>query len=258
MSLLNDKTALVTGGGRGIGRAIALELAARGVRVAVAARSTEELEATAAEIRAAGGDAHVLTADLGASGAGTQLGRGALAALGTVDILVNNAAVVWPLGASATIDPERWAQAFTVNVVAPAALSFALLGGMLERGWGRIANVSTGIVAAPAAMVGGNAYVATKSALEAHTINLAAELQGTGVTVNAFRPGAVDTAMQGWIRDQDPGVIGAALHERFDRMHADGGLLTPETSARALVARLEGEDTGAIWDVADQATEPRT
>jgi 3-oxoacyl-[acyl-carrier protein] reductase len=255
MSLLNDKTALVTGGGRGIGRAIALELAARGVRVAVAARSTEELEATASLIRDAGGDAHVLTADLVAPGAATELAHDALAALGTVDILINNAAVVWPLGAGATIDPEQWAQAFTINVVAPGALTFALLGGMLERGWGRVANVSTGIVAAPAAMVGGNAYVATKSALEAHTINLAAELDGTGVTVNAFRPGAVDTAMQTWIRDQDPAVIGAALHKRFEGMHADGDLITPETSARSLVARLDGDDTGAIWDVADVAAD---
>jgi NAD(P)-dependent dehydrogenase (short-subunit alcohol dehydrogenase family) len=64
-------------------------------------------------------------------------------------------------------------------------------------------------------MIGGNAYVTAKAGLEAHTVNLAAELADTGVTVNVFRPGMVDTAMQEWIRGQDPAEIGEALHERF-------------------------------------------
>jgi NAD(P)-dependent dehydrogenase (short-subunit alcohol dehydrogenase family) len=99
-------------------------------------------------------------------------------------------------------------------------------------------------------MVRGNAYVTTKAALEAHTVNLAAELRGTGVTVNAYRPGVVDTAMQGWIRRQDPERIGSGLRERFNRYYAEGALITPESSAAALLALLAGDDTGAIWDVA--------
>jgi NAD(P)-dependent dehydrogenase (short-subunit alcohol dehydrogenase family) len=75
---------------------------------------------------------------------------------------------------------------------------------------------------------------AGKTALEAHTINLAAELRGTGVTVNAYRPGGVDTAMQAWIRQQDPERIGADLHERFNRTYTGGSLITPEHSAAAL------------------------
>jgi NAD(P)-dependent dehydrogenase (short-subunit alcohol dehydrogenase family) len=70
-----------------------------------------------------------------------------------------------------------------------AELTFALLPGMLERRWGRVVNVSSGIVATPAAMVGASAYAATKAAIEAHAVNLAAELTGTGVTVNAL-PGS--------------------------------------------------------------------
>ena len=98
-------------------------------------------------------------------------------------------------------------------------------------------------------MIRGNAYATTKAALEAHTVNLAAELRGTGVTVNAYRPGGVDTAMQAWIRDQDPERIGTELHERFNRNFAEGTLITPEHSAAALIAHLAGDDTGAIWDV---------
>jgi len=108
--------------------------------------------------------------------------------LGTVEVLVNNAAVVWPLGPTSLIDPADWAAAMAINVIGPVTLTRALLPGMLERGWGRIVNVSSGIAAYPAAMIGGNAYAATKAALEAHTLNLAAELAGSGVTVNASAP----------------------------------------------------------------------
>ena len=120
---------------------------------------------------------------------------------------------------------------------------------MLEAGWGRIVNVSSAIAARPDAMVRFNAYAATKAALEAHTVNLAAELRGTGVTVNVYRPGGVDTAMQAWIRQQDPGRIGTATHERFNQNFAEGTLITPQQSAAALIAHLGGDDTGAIWDV---------
>jgi 3-oxoacyl-[acyl-carrier protein] reductase len=122
---------------------------------------------------------------------------------------------------------------------------------MLANGRGRVVNVSSG--AADGSMIGGNAYVTGKSALETHTLNLAAELDGTGVTVNAYRPGPVETAMQEWIRNQDPARIGAALHRQFVRMHAEGGLITPEYTARSLVAHLRGADTGQIWSVSAPA-----
>jgi 3-oxoacyl-[acyl-carrier protein] reductase len=112
-------------------------------------------------------------------------------------------------------------------------------------------NVSSGIVAHPEAMTRGNAYAATKAALEAHTLNLAAELRGTGVTANVYRPGRVDTAMQEWIRGQDRERIGAELHERFTRFAASGELITPGRAAASLLARLGGADNGAVWDVDD-------
>ena len=128
----------------------------------------------------------------------------AVLAAGRVDILVNNAATVEPLGPTISIPAADLRLAFEVNVVAPAALTAAVLPGMLDVGWGRVVNVSSGIAAYPAGMVRGNAYATTKAALEAHTVNLAAELRGTGVTVNAYRPGGVDTAMQAWIRSRTP------------------------------------------------------
>jgi 3-oxoacyl-[acyl-carrier protein] reductase len=90
---------------------------------------------------------------------------------------------------------------------------------------------------------------AGKTALEAHTLNFATELRGAGVTVNAYRPGGVDTAMQAWIRQQDPERIGTAAHERFNQNFAEDILITPEQSAAVLIAHLGGDDTGAIRDV---------
>jgi NAD(P)-dependent dehydrogenase (short-subunit alcohol dehydrogenase family) len=89
------------------------------------------------------------------------------------------------------------------------------------------------------------------AALEAHTVNLAAELAGTGVTVNVYRPGSVDTAMQEWFRAQPPDEIGAALHEHFQASYEQGTLITPERSARSLLTRLAGETTGEVWNAAD-------
>jgi NAD(P)-dependent dehydrogenase (short-subunit alcohol dehydrogenase family) len=245
------KTALITGAGRGIGRALALGLGGAGAWVVLLARTAAQLEETRALLREHGvpvGRVSVLPADLGDE---EDRGRAVAAALaaGRVDILVNNAATVEPLGPTAGIKAADLRLAFEVNVVAPAALTAAVLPGMLAANWGRVVNVSSGIAASPAGMIRGNAYATTKAALEAHTVNLAAELRGTGVTVNAYRPGGVDTAMQAWIREQDPGRIGAGLHERFNRNYAEGALITPGHSAAVLLAHLAGDDTGAIWDV---------
>jgi 3-oxoacyl-[acyl-carrier protein] reductase len=132
-----------------------------------------------------------------------------------------------------------------------ARLSFAVLPAMIEAGWGRIVNVSSGVAAWPASMLRANAYVTAKAALEAHTVNLAAELDGTGVTVNAYRPGTVDTTMQSWIRTRDVDQIGAPLRDRFVQYHEGGSLITPEASAASLMRRLPGGETGQIWAVSD-------
>jgi NAD(P)-dependent dehydrogenase (short-subunit alcohol dehydrogenase family) len=247
---LAGKTALVTGAGRGIGRAIALGLADAGADVILLARSTSQLAETRAGLLSRGIAAEqirVIVADVGDE---RQRHRAAETALepGRIDILINNAATVEPLGATATIPAAELRRTFEINVIAAAALTTAVLPGMLDAGWGRIVNISSAIAAHPDGMIRANAYAATKAALEAHTINLAAEMRGSGVTVNVYRPGRVDTAMQAWIRAQDPDRIGADLHERFNRSFAEGALINPEQSAAVLLAWLNGDETGAIWD----------
>lgn len=232
---MSGKAALVTGAGRGIGHAIAMGLAEAGGTIGLVARSGPELAETARHVHELGGTPLVISADLGDPGQLIELVQRVCDELGTVDILVSNADMVSPLGPSVSVDVDEWAASIAINVVAVAKLTFALLPALLDRKWGCIVNVSSGIAARPASMIGGNAYATGKAALEAHTVNLAAELADSGVTVNVFRPGPVDTAMQAWIRAQDPARIGAALHDRFSRSYETGTLITPGQS-RALAA----------------------
>jgi len=248
---LDGRRAIVTGASRGIGRAIVEQLARGGVAVALIARSEGDLDQVAAAIRSDGGTATPIVADL-ARDDPAEVARQASDQLGGVDIVINNAAVVQPLGRSGPdIDPLLWRQSLEINVTAPAMISFALLPRLLAAGWGRIVNISSGVAAHPGAMVNGNAYVTAKAAIEGHTLNLAAELDGTGVTANIYRPGTVDTAMQQSLRTQDPDKVGAFLPDRFNRLYERGGLITPEDSARSLVRRLPDPGNGQILSVSD-------
>jgi NAD(P)-dependent dehydrogenase (short-subunit alcohol dehydrogenase family) len=171
--------------------------------------------------------------------------------LGPIDVLVNNAGRVAPLGPTVNIDPQAWGAAMAVNLVGPFACIKAVLPGMLARRWGRIVNVSTG-AAAGTGMTNANAYSVSKAGLEMLTTNLAAELTGSGVTVNTVRPGAVDTAMQTQIRTGDPATISADLVQRFQVMHASGRLLPPERPAQLIVRLIAQDVTGLVVSISDE------
>lgn len=248
---LSGRVALVTGAGRGIGRSVARALAAAGASVLVVARTDGQISATVDQIRGEGGTAAALQADLAELHSLPALSTEAVRRFGPVDILVNNAATVQPIGSLVEVDWDVATVGLQLNLIAPAALSALLLPAMLDRGWGRIVNVSSGVVARPGSMRGGNVYAAGKAGLEAHTVNLAGELAGTGVTANVYRPGMVDTAMQAAVREHPTTTGTQALVDYFRRTYAEGDLLTPDHSAARLVVRLGSSDNGAVWDVAD-------
>jgi NAD(P)-dependent dehydrogenase (short-subunit alcohol dehydrogenase family) len=197
---LDGRTALVTGASRGIGAAIARALDAAGARVALAARGKSALEAVAATLV---NDPVVLVADLSDGEAPVRLAQEATAALGSVDVLVNNAAFAHR-SATTGLDVSVVDLLYAVNVRAPLLLVAALVPRMTERRRGSIVNLSSvsGVVGTPNRA----AYAATKGAIDAATRSLAIELGPVGIRVNSVAPGAVDTDL--WTRNRAvPGVI---------------------------------------------------
>jgi NAD(P)-dependent dehydrogenase (short-subunit alcohol dehydrogenase family) len=246
---LDGRVAIVTGAGRGIGRMAGLLLAEAGADIVCVARTESELDEAARAIRSTNGKALSIRADIADAGDVVTVAERVLSEFGRVDMLVNNAAVVTPLGPTVGVDMEEWSRAIEVNLVGVMRLTQLLLPGMLARASGHIVNVSSGVAVGFGAMIGGNAYTTSKAALEAHTLNLAAELEGTGVKVNVLRPGTVDTAMQSWIRSQPGDDIGHELRQKFADLHAEGHLADPEKPARVIVDLMSSETTGQIVDV---------
>jgi NAD(P)-dependent dehydrogenase (short-subunit alcohol dehydrogenase family) len=248
---LTGRTALVTGAGRGIGRAAALVLAERGARVIATARTREEIEAVADEIGRSGGEARAIPADIGDSAAVEAL----LAAAGPVDILVNNAGIIGPIVPLARSDPAAWLQNIRINLDAVYLATRLALPGMIERGWGRVVNVSSG--AARGSTPSWSAYSSAKAAVETMTRVLALELAGTGVTANAVRPGVVDTEMQVEIRGTSEAAFGADNLARF-RGYKERGVLRPPQEPAALILWLVSpaaeEVNGEVLSIDDPET----
>jgi NAD(P)-dependent dehydrogenase (short-subunit alcohol dehydrogenase family) len=244
-----DRAALVTGAGRGIGQQIAVQLAQAGVsRIALLARSLDELVTTSRLVTAAGAKPLLLPTDLGDRAQRAIATATVLDEYGRVDILVNNAGTADPMGPTVKVDPTAWAQAVELNMVAPVDLTIALLPAMLDVNWGRVVNVSSAAAAGIRLLSNTNAYVATKAGLEAHTLNLAFELADSGVTVNVYRPGQVDTTMNQHAVDRAE-AIDPAMFEFMNKARREGTLLTPAASAEALLAHLREGGNGQIWHV---------
>jgi len=222
-----DRTAVVTGASSGIGAEIARDLARRGHRVTLVARSADKLAALADEITAAGGSADVLAADLtdrptraGLLDRVTELGV-------TAEILVNNAGLS-TLGPVAGSDPEAETAMVELDVVAVVDLCSRFLPGMVERGRGAVLNVASTAAFQP--LPGQAAYAAGKAFVLSYTHSLVGELRGTGVTATALCPGPVKTAF---------GATAGFTEEQEDSSLPSVMWLSAEDVARAAVAGLD-------------------
>lgn len=192
MGELDGRVAFVTGGGRGIGRAIALAFAAAGAKVAVTGRTIDALEATCAAIVAAGGIARAVPGDVSDSGAVNEAFRLVRSTLGPVDILVNNAGITASMKFAQT-DDATWERIMRVNVTGPFYTCRAAVADMQAQGWGRIINIAS--TAALQGLPFSAPYSASKHALLGLTRSLALELARYGITSNALCPGWVETDM---------------------------------------------------------------
>ena len=207
---LEGKSALVTGGSQGLGRALGRALAEAGARVVLVARHAEPLAAAVAEIRAAGGQAHAIAADVANKDAAAVIAGQAAALVGPVDLLVNNASTLGPVPLRLLLDTdcEDLERALAVNLVGAFRLTKAIAGPMLLRGTGTIVNVTSD--AATEAYERWGAYGASKAALEQLGRVWAAELVGTGVRLTTVDPGEMDTRMHA---DAIPDANRAALSD---------------------------------------------
>jgi NAD(P)-dependent dehydrogenase (short-subunit alcohol dehydrogenase family) len=207
-----DRVALVTGAGRGLGAELARELAAAGATVVLVARSEAELADVEHSIRAAGGRAHALRADVGDPRAAARVAGAAAAMAGPVDILVHNASTLGPVPLRPLLDtePADFDQVLQVNVSGPFRLSRHVVGSMVLRRRGVVVHVSSD--AAVEAYPRWGAYSVSKAALD-HLARLqAAELEGTGVRVFAVDPGEMRTRMHAdAVPDADPATL---IHPR--------------------------------------------
>jgi NAD(P)-dependent dehydrogenase (short-subunit alcohol dehydrogenase family) len=188
---LSGQVGLVTGGGRGLGRAFALGLAKAGARIAVTARTATAVAETVEMVRRAGGKALGIPGDVCDPGAVAEIVETVESKLGPLDILVNNAGVTGPVGYDWNVDPDDWWRTFEINVRGAFLCARAVLPGMLARRRGRIVNISSG--AAFNRLPQMAVYCASKAALTQWTHCLARETQAHGVVVLAFAPGFVRT-----------------------------------------------------------------
>jgi NAD(P)-dependent dehydrogenase (short-subunit alcohol dehydrogenase family) len=238
---LQDKVTVVTGGGRGIGRAIALAFAEEGAKVVIAARTKGEIDAVAEDIRSLGRQGVGIAVDLSQREAIQPFIDRVFSQFPTVDILVNNAGVGSSQNPKSVInfDDEFWDLSLFVNLTIPYLLMKAFLPKMIAQGWGRIINISSS--GGKKGFEYASAYCASKHGIIGLTRSAALELAKMGVTVNAICPGPIRTAMLLKRLQFEAKEKGISLEEAEKSRNPMQRLIEPEEVA-ALAVYLASEE----------------
>jgi len=228
------RIALVTGASQGIGRAIALRLAASGVQVALAARNLEKLGEVAAEIAANGGVAQAFALDISSEESIKACAKAVIVHFGRVEILVNNAGITRDV-LSLRMRRHDWDDVLTTNLTGAFLLSQACISSMLKSRWGRIINITS--VVGETRQAGQANYAASKAGLIGLTKSLARELASRAITVNAVAPGMIATAMTAVLTDEQKAAMAAQIPL---------GRAGTDVEIAAAVAFLASEDAAYI------------
>jgi NAD(P)-dependent dehydrogenase (short-subunit alcohol dehydrogenase family) len=238
---LSGRVAIVTGGGRGIGRLVAEALAAAGAAVAVTARSEDQLAETVASITGAGGTAIALPGDVSDPESVTETVRQVEWQFGPIDLLINNAGISGPVGPVWEVDAGEWWRTFGVNLQGVFLFAHAVLPGMVARRSGRIINVSSNAGAFRWPLV--SAYAVSKAAVIKFTENVARETKNYGVKVFAIHPGLLPigmttAALEGTFPSESPeGRLSSWTRQQID----EGYGASPESAVELVLLLSSGE-----------------
>jgi NAD(P)-dependent dehydrogenase (short-subunit alcohol dehydrogenase family) len=240
-----DRVAVVTGAGRGLGRAVAIALAGRGHPVVGVARDAAQLAETADLVSAAGGRMLTRPADVADTAAVAELGDFVRTQLGPPAILVNAAGMFGPIAFVRDTAPDDWVRTVMVDGIAPFLTINQFVGGMIDAGWGRIVNITSAASLHPPGPLN-SAYATAKVALNQLTRHVAAEIEGTGVTANVIHPGDVKTDMWQDIHDRVAvmGPEAEPYRQWADWVAETGG--DPPSKAVELVLRLTSDEGADI------------
>lgn len=253
---LAGRAAVITGGSRGLGRAIAGRFVQEGASVLLVAREPAALEAACRELAGAtvspGQRVEALPGDVAEPATAQAVIAAARERFPDLQILVNNAGVYGPLGRLEDLDLDAWMQALRINLLGTARLCRALIPLLRARGYGKIVNLSGGGAAAPLPRL--SAYAASKAAVVRLTETLAEELRDARVDVNALAPGALDTRLLDDVLAAGPERVGREFHERAQRLR-EGGATPLARGADLAVFLASGRSDGitgrlvsAVWD----------
>ena len=205
---MTNRTALITGASRGIGRACALALAGAGLRVALAARNREALEKLAEELRAEGREAFAVEMDLASAESIREAMAKAAKEFGRIDILVNNAGITKD-GLAVRMKKDDWDAVLATNLTGAFLAIQQALPGMMRERWGRIINISS--VVGESGNAGQANYSASKAGMIGLTKSLAQEMASRNITVNAVAPGFIETDMTGGLSAETKEKIAASI-----------------------------------------------
>ena len=252
---LEGRAALITGANQGLGLAIARAFVEAGASVMLCARDAALLDRARGEIAAlAGAGQRVLAraTDVSRAGDVEQLARATLEAFPDLQILINNAGVYGPMGASEDVDWAEWVRAFEINVFGSVLACRALVPHFRRRRYGKIVQLSGGGATNPLPRL--TAYAASKAAIVRFAESLALELKDDGIDVNAIAPGPLNTRMMRELLDAGPAAVGQAFYERMQAV-AEAGATPLDTGAALAVFLasaasdgLTGKLLSAVWD----------
>ena len=239
---LDGQVALITGAGRGIGRAIALAYAREGAKLALAARSESELHEAVSAASELGAEAIAVPTDVTSQEDTERLARSVVQRFGRIDVLVNNAGISGPIGPLQDNDVADWMNTVTVNLTGTFLVCRAVIPVMLEQSGGKIINLSG--AGATNAWSNMSAYCSSKAAVVRFTEVLAQELDGQDITVNALGPGSVHTSM--WDKmTEEAGQAGADfIHQLGLRVTSGGGASIDECAE--LAVWLASDESGTL------------